>query len=119
MHARTSAAIASSAARRSASVTPVGPPRRAATPAATQPRATRTSAISTAFVAAPLRMLSETTQKARPRPSGTDGVGPDPADVDLVGPGGLGGEGVDVGGRVVAHDDAGHGREERPGARRA
>ena len=43
----------------------------------THPRATRTSAISTAFVAAPLRMLSETTQKARPRPSGIDGsVGP-------------------------------------------
>ena len=39
----------------------------------TQPRAARISASSTAFVAAPLRTLSETHQKARPRPSGIDG----------------------------------------------
>ena len=37
-----------------------------------QLRARRISASSTAFVAAPLRRLSETTQKARPRPSGSD-----------------------------------------------
>src|SRR6266511_5019635 len=39
----------------------------------TQPRAARSSAISTAFVAAPLRRLSLTTQKARPRPSAIEG----------------------------------------------
>src|SRR6185295_5865610 len=41
--------------------------------ARTQPRATSASASSTALVAAPLRRLSETTQKARPRPSAIDG----------------------------------------------
>ena len=39
---------------------------------ASHPRAATSSAIWTAFVAAPLRRLSLTTQKARPRPSGTD-----------------------------------------------
>ena len=42
---------------------------------ASQPRATSSSAISTAFVAAPLRRLSETTQNASPRPSGARGPG--------------------------------------------
>ncbi len=41
--------------------------------AASQSLRARISAISTAFVAAPLRRLSATTQKARPRPSGTEG----------------------------------------------
>ena len=41
--------------------------------ALTQPRSTRTSASWTAFVAAPLRRLSLTTQKARPRPASMDG----------------------------------------------
>src|SRR6185437_15573426 len=41
--------------------------------ALTRPRSTRSSASCTAFVAAPLRRLSETTQKAMPRSSGMDG----------------------------------------------
>ena len=41
--------------------------------ALTQPRSTRISASWTAFVAAPLRRLSLTTQNARPRPSSIDG----------------------------------------------
>jgi len=40
--------------------------------AVNQPRSTRISAIWTALVAAPLRMLSETTQNATPRPSSRD-----------------------------------------------
>ena len=48
-----------------ASPAPLGAARRER--ALTQPRSRRTSAISTAFVAAPLRRLSLTTQKARPR----------------------------------------------------
>ena len=119
VHARTSAAIASSAARRSASVTPAGPPRRAATPPRTHPRATRTSAISTAFVAAPLRMLSETHPEGEAAAVRDRRVGPDAADVDLVAARRLGGERVDVGGRVVADDDAGDGREQLAGPGRA
>ena len=52
-----------------ASPAPLGAARRDR--ALTQPRSTSTSAISTAFVAAPLRRLSLTTQKASPR--STDG----------------------------------------------
>ena len=120
VQARTSAAIASSAARRSASVT-LGPrerrPRRGAdAPRAgrgrTQPRSTRTSAISTAFVAAPLRRLSETTQNARPAAVGDRGILADAPDEDLVPAGGLGGQRVLVARRVVLDDDARHGREQ-------
>ena len=55
----------------------------------TQPRSTSTSAIWTAFVAAPLRRLSLTTQNARPRPSGDRRVLADAADEDVVGAGRL------------------------------
>ncbi len=67
----------------------------------TQSRSTSTSAISTAFVAAPLRRLSVTHPEREAAPVGHRGVRADAADVDLVAAGGVGGERVDVGRRVV------------------
>ena len=104
---RTSAAIASSAARRSASVTRGDPAASRAAAALTQPRSTRISASSTAFVAAPLRRLSLTTQNARPRPPLDRRILPDAPDEDLVAAGRLCRERVGRCRRVVLDDDPG------------
>ena len=113
VQSRTSAAIASSAARRSADVTPGFRPRSAPRRPSTHPRSTRTSAIWTALVAAPLRRLSLTTQNARPRPPSMLSSWRTRPTKTSSRPGGLGGERVGRGRRVVLDDDAGHGREQR------
>ncbi len=118
VHARTSAAIASSAARRSASVTPVEPPRSDATP----PGPTRADEDLGDLDGVRGRALADVVgdHPEGDAPAAGDGrVGADAADVDLVVAGRLGRQRVDVGGRVVTHDDAGHGGEELAGAGRA
>ena len=115
MQTRTSAAIASSAdsalgfghavASARLQVRRTGS-RRGSAAGRIQSRSRRISASSTALVAAPLRRLSETTQKARPRSSGDRHVAPDAPDEDLVATGGLGGQRVDVLGGIVLDDDA-------------
>ena len=84
----------------------------------TQPRSTSSWAISTAFVAAPLRRLSLTTHRASPRPSGDRRIAPHPADEDLVATRGLDRQRVDMAGGIVLDDDPGHGREQLAGTLR-
>ena len=118
---RTSAAMASSACWRSSVGHGVAPTTLAArygrAPRAdadlSQSRSRRISASSTALVAAPLRRLSETTQKARPRSSSIETSAADPADEDLVAPGRLGRQRVAVVAGVVLDDDARDGGEQR------
>ena len=112
MHARISAAISSSAAPRSASVTPRSRPAARAAAGRTQPRAdedlgdldgVRRGALAEVVADDPQRQATTV----------GDGLVPAyPTDEDLVAAGGVDRERIDVVGRVVLDDHPGHGREQ-------
>ena len=116
MQARTSAAISSSAAWRSATVTPGYRPRGARAAARTQPRSHQELGELDRVGRGALAQVVADDPEREPAVVGDARVLADAADVDLVGAGGLGRERVGRGRRVVLDHDAGDRGEQRPGA---